>query len=328
MPHARGLMGVVLATLLGMGLGGGAIGCTGKKPQPPAATSRPAGPPVMDGRRGGGSFPLEITSPPVTTQQLLTALDAGYASRLIPPTSATTRPATAITELTGELPSLSRLTIDVSDWHVRRDYEPREFGKGATEESRITIHKLAYLADPLKYERGSTRLRLEAVDADMLVLKDDRSDQRALVLAGAKRGTLRFSATMSEMRETLDYAARRGASRAGINLRSSDIQLSAPNPRTLDGVVTLKGTWLFLDMTLLIKGRMEVDDTMHANFSNISCAGQGPAGDLLAPFVNRALRRIDGRRSPLIAFRDEKTVARDFHLRADDTFEMLITFGR
>lgn len=279
----------------------------------------------MDGRRGGGSFPLELATVPTNTDELKSALEAGYAKRLIHPTS---QPSSAIEELSGTFPTLSGLIVDVSNWQVRKEYEPKEFAKDAVEEKKVTVRELAYVADPLKYERGSTRLRLEAQDADMLILKDPKSAQRALVLAGAKRGVLRFSATMTEMKETMNYAARRGAGRAGINLRSATIDLNAPNPRTLDGVITLKGTWLFLDMTLLIKGRMEVDDTMHANFSNISCTGEGPAGDFLAPFVDRAMKKIDGRRSPLIAFRDDKTIAKDFHIRTDDTFEMVVTFGR
>lgn len=318
-------------------VGGFALGCSPRKPNP--ATTRPLGPPVFDGRRGGGSFPIETTTAITSTDQLLAALEAGYTKRLSPPSTPATRPTTNPSTTSPPPPAtavsitplgntdLRSLTVNVSGWRVRNNYQPSQFTKDAILERTIRAAEVVYSAEPLRYEKGELSVRLEARDAVLQVLRE-KSGQRGLILAGARDGELHFYAPMQQFQQVFTAGAKRGAGSAGIAVSSVTLELTSDNSRRLDGVITIKGSWLLLPLTIRVFGRMEVDDTMHANFTNLGATGTGPAGDLLAPFVDRAVRKIDGRRSPLMAFRDGKTKARDFAVHTGDAFDVRIKFGQ
>jgi hypothetical protein len=307
-------------------LGASQAGCAPRK-QAAAPTTRPLGPPVFDGRRGGGSFPLEpavaLTSAEPSPDDLRSAMEAAYHRRLIRPTTRST--AVTLTPLGPN--DYRELSVQVSGWRVRSGFEPSQFAKDSKESSVYRAKRVLYSAEPLRYEQGELSVRLEAEDA-VLHRLTDTNGQQALVLAGARRGELRFYAPMDQFKRVFSAGSRRGAGRAGINIRSLDIQFTSANPRQLDAVVTVEGSWLLLPLRLEVFGRMEVDDTMHANFSNLGATGTGPAGDLLAPFIDRAVKKIDGRRSPLMAFRDGKTKATDYAVRADEVFEVRLQFGQ
>jgi hypothetical protein len=105
--------------------------------------------------------------------------------------------------------------------------------------------------------------------------------------------------------------------------------METPDSRTLDATLTVEGMWLLVPLKLRITGRMTVDDEMCATFSNMGATGEGPAGDVAAAFIDKAMKKIDGRRSPLMTFRDGQTQVKDFFVRADGKeFEMRVRFGK
>lgn len=301
------------------------VGCGSRKPTTQPAT-RPLGPPVFDGRRGGGSFPLETNVALPTNEALRAALELGYTKRLRPPTTQ----ATAV-RMNGPISDtsdrLDELTVEVTGWSVRPEYEPKQLAGETSLERTFRSSSVAYRAEPLLHERGAISVVLEADDAEMHLLKD-KAGTRGLVLAGAKRGSLRFRAAMSDLSGTMFAASRRGADRGGAKVDQVQLALTSDNPRSLDGTLTLRGSWLLLPMTLHLSGRIDVDDTMHATFSRLGATGEGPAGDIIAPFIDRGMKKIDGRRSPLMVFRDGKTKATDFRVHTGEHFDLEIKFGR
>jgi hypothetical protein len=184
-----------------------------------------------------------------------------------------------------------------------------------------------YSAEPVRVGDAATWMRIEASEATMEVIGDGK--QRGLVLAGARSGRLVFDVPMSDLRQVLDVGAKKGAGRGGIAVDKADIAFSSADPRSLAGVLTIEGKWLLLPLRLRFSGRMTVDDHLQAVFSDVGCVGEGPAGDLLGPLVNRAMAKMNGRRSPLMVFRDGKTHATDFHVStANDRLTMRVDFGR
>lgn len=302
----------------------------------PAPTTSPATRPVttgnavFDSRRGGGSFPLEASKTPTTVEELRAALEAGYRRRLTPPIGPVGADVTSVLPSAGPLErpgGIAGLAVNVSGWQVKRDYEPTQLGKDVKREAGFEVASLVYSAEPVRVGDAATWLRIEASDATMEVIGDGR--QRGLVLAGARRGTLTFDVPMSDMRQVLDVSAKKGAGRGGIAVDKSDIAFSSADPRSLAGVLTIEGKWLLLPLRLRFSGRMTVDEHLQAVFSDVGCVGEGPAGDLLGPLVNRAMAKMNGRRSPLMIFRDGKTHATDFRVStANDRLTMRVEFGR
>lgn len=348
-----GLSGRVLGSLVvGMLVGGiAAGGCKDRKPPPPAKVVKPLGPPVIDGRRGGGSFPLAGTEVPADLASLRDALEKGYLERMTPPSPSQTEQGATTGAITvrgvngksvevsgpGELDRLAELRMELSDWRVKSGYEPSQFSKDATLERTTRVDHMEYRSEPIRYDHGSLSLRLEARDAELHLLRDKLTEKDGvikpgglgLVLVGARRGELRFFSPMSELQAVTRGASKKGASKAGVFLTDVRLAMSSPDSRTLDVTLTVDGLWLLVPLTLQITGRMEVDDEMCATFSNMGATGQGPAGDVAAAFVDKAVKKLDGRRSPLMSFRDGKTQVRDFFVSADEkAFEMRVTFGQ
>lgn len=301
-----------------------ALGCAHRKSPPP--TTKPLGPPVIDSRRGGGSFPLETKTPIRGAADLIGALDAGYLKRMTPGGGARTASAATLTVGSGSA-HLRELAIDVSKWQVRPDYKPSELAPDAKVEGTLEVDHLVYSAEPLKYEHGSFSVRLEADNAQLQIVRD-KNDVRGLVLAGAKRGSFHLYAPLEEFQAATFGATKKGAGQGGVGADEITGELTSANPRELKGVLHIRGSWLLLPMILTITGKISVDDQMFANFSEMSCDGDGPAGIIVAPFVDRAMKKIDGRRSPLMVFRDGKTHATDFQVHVGDNIDLKIAFGQ
>jgi hypothetical protein len=322
------------ALILAVGLAAAmCAGCASRKPKP--ASTRPLGPPVIDSRRGGGSFPLETKLPITGVADLVGALDAGYLKRMTPPGGSPggshggSQNGSATSVVTGHGPRawLKELRINVSNWQVNPEYKPTELLPDAAEENTVYVDHLLYTAEPLKYDSGSLNVRLEADKAEFQILKDKKGT-RGFVLSGARRGSLHIYAPMSEFESATFGAAKKGADSGGVGTEDIHGVLTSTDPREVKGVLTVKGSWLLLPLELKITGKVTVDDEMCANFSEMGCDGDGPAGVIIAPFVDREMKKIDGRRSPLMVFRDGKTHATDFQIHVDKNFDLLIKFGQ
>lgn len=281
--------------------------------QPPP---KPLGPPLFDGRRGGGAFPFLGDAFPQALPDLTPGMEAAYAQRLIAPD-----PDLHAVDIRD-----NTLRISVSGWRVRSEYEPVQFDRKLDAEQTWHASRVEYLADPLEYETGAISVRLVADDAELHGLRDRR--QTGIVLAGAHRGELHFSAQRDDLTRVFTAGARRGAGRAGVRVQDLSLTLEAPNPRTVSAQLTMTGSWLLLPMRLYISGNLVVDDDLHAHFDQFTVRGEGPAGEFLQPFIARALKRLEERRSPLMAFRDEQTLATDFTATSGERFEVTIPFAR
>lgn len=279
---------------------------------------RPAaeGPPLFDGRRGGGAFPFEGEAFPGSISELREGMELAYAKRLVPPDD----------ERSAVRADGDSLEVDVSGWRVRPEYEPAQFGRELAASAVWRVRRVAYIADPLHYEAGKMSLRLWAEDAELHGLRD--RSRAAVVLAGARRGELRFSAGREELSRVMTAGARRGAGRAGVRVEQLAMTVDTPSPNRLTLSVSMSGSWLLLPMRLTIVAGLVIDADQTAVFEPFVVRGEGPAGELLAPLIRAALRRTEGRRSPLMAFRDGRTRATSFHAGSGERLEVTITFGR
>lgn len=300
-------------------------GCAPKKPAT-RPTTKPLGSPIFDGRRGGGSFPLDTKALPSSPAELMGAMEVGYRARMTGPTTQSV--ATVIRAKDADrLDVIEDLTVSLADWTVKKDYTPSQLRGEAEVEKSFLVHKLLYSAEPLKYEPGQMYVRLEAEDADMVILKD-KHGQRALVLAGAKHGQIKFWTRVDELQKSLDSALRKGTDGTGVHVSDVGIEFTSSNPHVLGLSFSVNGTWLFMPMRLKMFGRMEVDDEMYANFAGMGATGEGPAGELIQPFLDEAMKKMEEKRSPLMVFRDGKTHATEYSVKTGEMLEMTFKFGR
>jgi len=290
-------------------------GCTQTRPPAPKPVVKRPGPPIFDGRRGGGSFPLMGSKKsPLTPADLQASLAAGYFARLDLPAGA----ASPVEVKGRRLNSLEAIRIDVSGARVRRDYEPTQLLPDASVLRTVRTNDLLYAAWPLVYETARLSVRLAAKDATLEVLRDS-DGKTGLVLAGARDSQMEMEVSHGDLERGFLAAGRKGARRFGIRVESSELSLRSPTPRALEGAVRVKCWWLLVPMAFRVHGRMdvtEIDGEFYATFSEMGCTAENIGGGLAASFLDPMLKKLQGRTSPLARFRDEKTHVKDVSLSA------------
>lgn len=305
----------------------GAGGCAPKKKPASKPAVKPVGPPILDGRRGGGAFPIESKAAPATPAQLTVAIESGYRKRLKIPTTQSV--ATRITAPRDDrLDQVQDLLVDVSEWTVDPDFEPTRLGKETVRERTIRARRVSYKADPIHYRQGSLSVSLEAKNAELTLLRD-RAGTRGLVMTGAEQGSITFHADIEQFRRTMEAAAKKAAAAGGANVNRLELELASDGSKSLAVKLVVRGNWLLFPMVLKMTGRMDVDEEFYASFSNMSVTGEGTAGEFIAPLLDEQAKKFEERRSQVIAFLDGKTKPTDFQIRLTPTdFSMEVDFAR
>lgn len=317
--------------LLTVALSLASLHCSTKKRPAPKPVTRPTtlptAPPIIDTNRGGGSFPLEATTLPTNIGELKAALQAGYAKRLLSPGE---NPATQPSPITirEAADGLETLRINVSNYRVRPEYEPTQLPPNTPSVGSVHADHVAYTARPLQYAKGKMNVELKADDATLELLQDPKTKQKSLVLAGARSGSLHIHAKRNEMEAIAFAAGDKGASKGGVFVTEVKGSLTSDNPRSLEAFMTIKGLWLLLPLEVTAGGRIDVGDDMIATFSKVGATGRGPGGDIVAPFINKYMVKLNGKTAPLMSFRDGKTQATDFHITVGQDLDLKITFGQ
>ncbi|MBV8781995.1 MAG: hypothetical protein JO353_11410 [Phycisphaerae bacterium] len=287
-----------------------------------AATTRPAADkPIVDFGHGAAGFPLVGKEPIDSRQHLLDELTAGYAARVAMPT---TRP---VVTITGELPRLSSLVVDLSGGQVRSAYRPTSL-KGV-DKSRVVGHvdHLQYIADPLLYHSASQRLIIDANDV-MLSLLHGRGEKEVLVMSDVGSGSAYFRATVSDLNALLKAAASDHGGSAAFFVTGSNLELSSDDPHSLAASLRIDGFFLVIPTSLTMTGRIDIDSNYQATMSHLSCTGGNVGGPLVAGFINDRLKKYEGKRVPLAAFPGDRLRISDLAISVDEALTVKARFGR
>ena len=295
----------------------GAAGCSQSRPPaapPKPVLTKPSGPPIFDGRRGGGSFPLMGSKAvPATPGELEASLLAGYVRRLVLP--AGTVPVTVGGE---KLESLKQILIDVSGSRIRPDYEPTQLQPHAKKLKTVHADRVVYSAWPVEYENAKLSVRLSATDATLDVLRDSEG-KTGLVLAGAGDSRFEMEVTRDDLERGFFAAGKKGAGRMGIRVESASLALATPTSRALVGDLRVKCWWLLIPMAFHVHGRMDVREAegeFFATFSEMSATPDDIGGALATGFLDPMVKKLEQRVAPLAKFRDEGTKVKDFYIDA------------
>ncbi len=287
----------------------------------PALTDKDLGPPIFEGRRGIGAFPLD-QQVPKTPSEMQDAVRASYAERLA--LSATSSVAVAGKNL-GHLDSFD---VDLSGSRVKPEYKPKQLEKGATTRATLLADRVHYVAQPLFYEDGAANLLVEARGAMLHILRD-KAGQSGVVLAGADSGRMVFESTQADFHRTVLAGMRKGGKAAWVSIQDLQFQVSSPGPRQVRLDLDVRAMWLALPMHLIMGATLEVDDQMIARYRDIVLDGRDPGGDMAAALMRSGFEKAAGKPQPLMRFMDNATHARDFKVQIDEkTIHIEVLFGR
>ncbi len=352
------------ALLAGLAFAGGC-----KSSERPAVRSRPIvlGPPVIDVRRGTGSFPLDGRDI-ASSGDLVASLSAAYLQRVWRP-SVATQPdlldpgqadavPLACAGMPGEAASPAEdaapqaQTADhpraiayqpVSQW-IQAEGEFPLLDRLRVDLSESTVHpdfeprgfESAASDEGVVYVRRldyvASPLRFGGASMDITL----EADEALLGLMRDRRGgrgLVLLGAASGEMRfamtiSDMEAMVRAGGSRGPMRVDDVRIEIASSSPRSLEAAMWVKARWLMLPMTFRVSGAVDIDRWHLVHYRDLRAVGHDPGGDLAAVFINSMLDRLRDRVSPMILFADGVTSVTDVRIHADDGVDLVVRFGR
>lgn len=99
----------------------------------------------------------------------------------------------------------------------------------------------------------------------------------------------------TEVEHALERFAEFQARDWSVDIQNLRVAWTTPSPRTLAATATARATKGILGATVTISGRAELTAPLTLRLHDLTCTGEGLAGNLLAPLVTARLREHDGR---------------------------------
>src|SRR5207248_738702 len=113
-----------------------------------------------------------------------------------------------------------------------------------------------------------------------------------------------------------------------VTIQDLELKLVSQGPRTVDVQVRVKAKKLVMSGTVIVKGRLEIDDALVAKASNLSCDGEGMFGNMAAGMIQGTLRAQEGRRFPLTTFSLGGLALRDVRISTANGLSIAAEVGK
>ena len=293
-------------------------GCAHRSRPEPQAQLTYVSKPVIDFGRGGGGLPLEGVKELHTNADLLLGLTHGYRSRVELPKNHD--PIT----ISGELPNLDLLRIDLSDGTLKSSYKPHQFKKPTTPKAVLFVKQFEYVARPLRYQDGPMEWHIAAKDAELSLVKD--GDQSSLVLTSTAEGSFEFSMNLADIKPMLIAGAKEHGT-GGFSVKDIAFEAHCEGPRSLVVDMKVDATWLLVPASFRVAGRLDIDDVFNVRLSGLRCDGENLGGLLLAGFIDEAMQKHNGKVMPLAAWPGNRIKLSGAQIQIDDHIRVKGAFG-
>ncbi len=302
------------------------MGCRSRPQQMeelPPPTTRPVeviNRPAIDLARGGAGFPLDVTTPPATIDELIASLTNAYVARL------EADPKIDIQATGTTIGQLQRLEIDLTGSTVRGNFTPKESPKTASPARPfMRVEQLVYRADPLKYATYDASMTLRASNA-RLALLPGVDKQLSLALYDCREGSAQISVDLAHLEKGLAAAARLRGGRA-MKLNSVELRLRSESSRNLEAEMTVHAQVLLVPTSFRLIGRADVDSNFNVHFTSLTAEGNDPSGAMIAAFVQGKLNQLNNKAAPLLKLPGDKIRITDLNIRLDQRLTVDVMFA-
>lgn len=267
-------------------------------------------------------FPLSSTSFPASVEELISGIRGGLSEVLTLP-----NPDMAVRVEGGTWPALDRMTIDLNDATIRLTQPPAKPKPNDDRQKGITVNQLQVQGHPIRYGRSAGELDLSASSV-ALDFAHDESGKALLLLGDATDGRVEMKINKSDLQAALTDAATAAAKPHGVSVQDLQLNLSSDGPRSLAGELRVKAKKMVMSGVVLLRGRIDIDDSLVATLSNLACSGEGMIGSMAAAMVNTKLKSYEGKRVPLTALALGDTTLRDLNIAAGQVVSVTANFGK
>lgn len=266
-------------------------------------------------------FPLSGTTFPASIDELKAAIRGGLSEvlKLRDPSSAI--------QIQGAWPALESMTIDLNDATLQMTQPPPKPKPKDDRQKGITVQQLEVLGHPIRYGRSAADLAVSATGV-ALDFAHDQSGRALLLLSDAASGHVEMKIGKSDLQAALTDAATTAAKPHGVSIQDLQLNLTSDGPRSLSGELRVKAKKMVMSGVVLLRGRIDINDSLVATLSNLACSGEGMIGGMAAAMVNTKLKSFEGKTIPLTALSLGDTKLRDLTITAGQTIAVTANFGR
>ncbi len=227
----------------------------------------------------------------------------------------------------GKFPALKGVKINLSGATVNVKEPPPKPKPTGKREPGVRVAKLEVTGQPIQYEQ--TKLHLQ-VSASGLVFDfaRDKKGKALLVLTDAEDGKVVAKITKQDIETLLTDIASVAAKQQGIVIQGLHLDLKSDGPRSVAANVRVKAKKMLMSGTIVITGKLDVDDELNATVSDLACTGEGMIGNVAAGIVQKKIEPFDGTTIPLMTFSLGDVALRDLKIKVRDSVEVSAAFGK
>ena len=267
-------------------------------------------------------FILSGTTFPTNVDELKAAIRGGVSEVLT-----LSNPQNTVQVEGGAWPALDRVTIDLSDSTIRVTQPPPKPQPRDDRQPGITVKQLEVLGHPIRYGRSSADLSL-STSGVVLDFAHDQNGAALLLVRDAAEGRIAMKIAKADLQAALTEAATAAAKPHGVSIQDLQLNLTSDGPRSLAGELRVKAKKMVMSGVVVLRGRIDIDDSLVATLSNLACSGEGMIGSMAAAMVNTKLKSFEGKRIPLTAMSLGQTKLRDLQVTAGPIIAISASFGR
>jgi hypothetical protein len=259
---------------------------------------------------------------PTNRDELNASLHTGLQSAFLLPAR------DSIVSADGSFPALTNLALNLTGASMKPDYRPAR-PQGARQPA-IYVRQFRIEGRPVRYEQSGINLELVAEDMQFDFSRDALG-RNLLDPSAARHGQLHASIAQADLQTLFLTAVRQAAAEHDAAVEHGEIKLTSRGTRSAHvhlRVVASKKVFLTrVEATIHAEGRLDVDDSLNATFSGLSCKGEGMVGTLVAGMVRQEIKHWEGRSLPLATIGLGSLRLRDLHIRCENGLHVQAAFG-
>lgn len=224
-----------------------------------------------------------------------------------------------------QFPELAEIRINLDGAQLRHD-APRPSSTDGGSSTGLNVAQFEVSARDISAGPATASLRLHAHEVQLDQARD-RTGDIVLVLRRATAGEVEVSAERAEIEKAIAAVATKEAGKHGVAIDQVQLTVKTRGERSVDGEVRLRAKKLFFSTIVRIGAKLDLDNSLNARLSSLSCRGDGAIGALACGALQPHLQKLDGRSFSLMALPLGEVRLRDVRITAGDRITVTAEFG-
>ena len=155
----------------------------------------------------------------------------------------------------------------------------------------------------------------------------DENGEVLLLLHNVRTGQAVISASELDLENAVRIIVQEEGQKHGISVEQTRVALRARGSRSLAADVRLRARKFLLRANIDIAAQVDIEPDFSIKLSNLKCRADGMLGTLACDLLNPHLRKLEGRKFPVMPLLFGEIRLHDVRIAVADTVEITADFG-